>query len=82
MAILKLKNHLNTLTMNEKEIEIKEDIMNFIDPDFVFFDLIDQSVFFIDASGPTTGQLMFEGFRFAGAAERVPLNFSDQLDNA
>jgi hypothetical protein len=45
--------------------------------DFVFFDLIDQPVFLINAPGPTTGQLVFEWFRFASAAEGVPLDFFD-----
>ena len=52
------------------------------DPDFVFFDLIDQAVFLINAPGPASGKFVFERLGFAGAAERVPLNFFYQLDNA
>jgi len=52
------------------------------DPDFVFFDFIDQAVFPIDAPGPAAGKLMFERLGFASAVERVSLNFFYQLDNA
>ncbi len=49
---------------------------------FVLLNLIYQSVLFIDATGPATGQAMLERFRLASAGKRITLNFLDQFVNA
>jgi hypothetical protein len=44
------------------------------DADFIFFDLLDQPVFLVDAAGPASGKLVLERFGLAGAGERVTLD--------
>jgi hypothetical protein len=48
-------------------------------PDLVFLHLIDKSVFLIDASRPTSGQLVFQGLGLAQAGVGVTLNFGNCL---
>lgn len=52
------------------------------DTDLVFLDLIDQSVFLVDSTGPAAGKLMPERLRLAGSFKRGALHLFEQLDNA
>ena len=52
------------------------------DSDFVFDDLVNESMFVVDSLGPATGQFVFEWFGLADPAERVRLRFDDQTDDA
>jgi hypothetical protein len=40
------------------------------DEDLAFGDPIDEPVFSVDSSGPTTGKVVLEGLRFADPVER------------
>jgi hypothetical protein len=51
-------------------------------PDLVFLYLIDESIFLIDASRPTTGQLVSQGLGLAQARIRVTLNFANQSNDS
>ncbi len=44
----------------------------------VGFDFVNQAVFLIDATGPPTGKVAFEGFGFSGSGERFAGCFLDQ----
>jgi hypothetical protein len=45
-------------------------------------DLIDQTVFPGDASGPATGKFVFQRLRLFQARKRISLNLSDKANNA
>jgi hypothetical protein len=48
--------------------------------DFVIFNLINQAVFFVGATGPAAGQFVFKRFWLAGADKRITLNLiADQI---
>jgi hypothetical protein len=47
-------------------------------PDLVFVHLIDEPMFLVDVSRPTTRQFVFQGFRLAQTGIGVTLNFADQ----
>jgi hypothetical protein len=47
-------------------------------PDLVFLYLIDEPMFLINASRPTTGQFVLQRLRLAETGKRVTLNFTDQ----
>jgi hypothetical protein len=44
--------------------------------------LVDESMFLINASGPTTLQVVSQWLRLAQACKRFPLNFSNQTNDA
>lgn len=50
--------------------------------DFIFFHLINQTVFAVDPAGPAAGKFVFEGFGFAGSDEWIPLNLPDHFQDA
>jgi hypothetical protein len=52
------------------------------DPDLVRQDLIDQSMFLVDAPGPAPGEFVLEWLRFPQAGEWVALNLADKTDDA
>ena len=51
-------------------------------PDFLGQDLVDEAVFLVDASGPTSGQLVLERFWFTNTGEGIVLRVSDEPENA
>ena len=40
---------------------------------------IDETVFLINATAPKTAQILFQGFWFSEAIERIPQDIPDQL---
>ena len=50
--------------------------------DLVGQDLIDQSMFLVDASGPAPGEFVLEWLRLAQAGKWVPLNLANEANNA
>jgi hypothetical protein len=51
-------------------------------PDLVFPHLIDEPVFLIDASRPTTGQFALQGLGLAQTGKRITLNFTNQFHDS
>jgi hypothetical protein len=44
--------------------------------------LVNKAVFAINAPGPAAFEFMFQGLRFSGAAEWLPLDIPDQANNS
>ena len=47
----------------------------------VLVHLVNKAMFAINAPGPATFEFMFQGLRFSGAAEWLPLDIADQANN-
>lgn len=50
--------------------------------DLVRQDLIDQSMFLVDAPGPASGEFVLEGFRLAQTRIWLALNFANEVNDA